>query len=122
MRRFVIFILALCFLSASAYAQTAQVKYNSKIRDANEIRAKMGAAGITKEEYNQLNTQYQQLQEEIKELESVLKADADYSKKLNDAKLAYNEGNTAYKKGLYEAAITSYDRALNLDENNSRAL
>ncbi len=106
-----------------SFAQAdVQDEYNAKIQKANEIRAEMSEAGITKERYEELNAQYQAITKELEQLKSKLSADAEYQDKMNNAKKAFNDGNTAFKKGQYEVALESYNKAISLNESYPHAL
>ncbi len=115
-----IVVVLFCMVSGSL-AQDLQQQYNDKLREANEVRAKMGQEGITKDEYDNLLKTYESLQQEIKALNAKISSDVELTERINNAKRAYNDGNTLFKKGQYDEALAAYDKAISLDDGYSKA-
>lgn len=114
--------LTLVFMSATVIlSQDLIQQKQAKVKQINQIDAKMKAAGITPEDYEDLGKKRAKLVAEIKDIDKKLMADADAMKKINAVKRAFNDGNNAYKLGQYQQALTHYDKAISLDNTFYRA-
>ena len=71
------FVVVLMMLGVALAQTTAEKKaqYDAKAKELKEVSMKMGAQGVTADEYAELKKQYDALSAEIKTLQTALSAD-----------------------------------------------